>query len=316
MHSKNLLLGACFALFLLPGCNRERSPDEGADGAAPVTVERTGYLAAGQLMEASGLQASHARAGDFFVHNDDGEPDLFAINERGAHLGRVSIVPAKNRDWEDLAMVPVAGGHWIVAGDIGDNWAKRESIRLYFADEPRTGINDRYSGFVNLQHWLDLTYPDGPRDCEAMAYDPAGNRILLLSKRDKPPRLYAIGLETALTSDRAELEFLGAIHPLRPPTFEDSAHWGGRTDWISQPTGLDISPDGMEAVVLTYRSLYRFRREQGEDWLGAMQRQPDEMIGPPAPQNEAVAYSIDGKSIFVTTEKLPAPLHKVVFNDQ
>jgi hypothetical protein len=68
--------------------------------------------------------------------------------------------------------------------------------------------------------------------------------------------------------------------------------------------------------VLTYRSLYRFRRQQGEDWLSALQRQPDEMIGPPAPQNEAVAYSVDGKSVFVTTEKLPAPVHKVVFQDQ
>ena len=51
-----------------------------------VTVERTGFLSAGQLMEASGLLASHARNGDFFVHNDDGEPELYAINQRGAHL--------------------------------------------------------------------------------------------------------------------------------------------------------------------------------------------------------------------------------------
>jgi hypothetical protein len=315
MHSKNLLLGACLTLYLLPGCEQERGSDKGADDTSPVTVELTGYLAAGALLEASGLQASHARAGDFFVHNDEGEPDLYAIDERGTHLGQVSIVPAKNRDWEDLAAVPVEGGRWIVAGDIGDNWAKRDSIKLYFADEPRTGASDRYSGFVNLRHWLELTYPDGPRDCESMAYDPVDDRILLLSKRDKPPRLYAIGLEAALTKNQAELEFLGTVHPLRPPTLEDRAQWRGRTDWISQPTGMDISPDGLEAMVLTYRSLYRFRRKQGEDWLSALQRQPDEMIGPPAPQNEAVAYSVDGKSVFVTTEKLPAPVYKVVFND-
>jgi hypothetical protein len=314
MHSKILLLGTCLTFLLLPSCDRESGSDGGEDSARAVTVERTGFLSAGQLMEASGLQASHARAGDFFVHNDDGEPDLYAIDQRGAHLGRVSIVPAKNRDWEDLAMVPVEGGRWIVAGDIGDNWAKRESIKLYFADEPHTGRNDRYAGFVNLRHWLNLTYPDGPRDCEAMAYDPVDNRILLLSKRDKPPRLYAIGLEAALTRDQAELEFLGTTHPLRPPTLQDRARWGGRTDWISQPTGMDISPDGTEAVVLTYRSLYRFRRQQGEDWLSALQRQPDEMIGPPAPQNEAVTYSVDGKSVFITTEKLPAAVHKVVFD--
>ncbi len=281
----------------------------------PVSVEQTGYLANRQLIEASGLQASHARAGDFFVHNDEGEPLLYAINETGANLGQVYIVPAKNKDWEDLASVPVGDGRWIVAGDIGDNWAKRKSIKLYFAEEPQTGAHDRYDGHLDLEHWLVLNYPDGPRDCESMAYDPVDKRILLLSKRDKPPRLYAVDLETALGQEEAELEFLGTIHALRPPTPADRARWGGRTDWISQPTGLDISPDGNEAVVLTYRSLYRFRREPGEDWLSAMQRKPDEMVGPPAPQNEAVAYAADGESIYVTTEKIPAPVFRIEFTD-
>lgn len=267
-------------------------------------------------METSGMQASHLRVGDFFVHNDDGGPLIYAINEKGANLGQVSIVPARNKDWEDLAMVPVGDGHWIVAGDIGDNQAKRKSIKLYFAEQPQTGPKDRYSGRLDLKHWIELEYPDGPRDCEAMAYDPIDNRILLLSKRDRPPRLYAVDLGTALNEGEAELEFLGTIHPMRPPTLEDRAHWGGRTDWISQPTGMDISPDGKEAVVITYRSLYRFRRQDDEDWLSALQRMPDEMIGPPAPQNEAVAYSSDGEAVFVTTEKIPAPVFKIKFNTE
>ena len=83
MHSKIPLLGACLALFLLPACDQESASDDGEDSARTVTVERTGFLSAGQLMEASGLQASHARAGDFFVHNDDGEQDLYAINHPG-----------------------------------------------------------------------------------------------------------------------------------------------------------------------------------------------------------------------------------------
>lgn len=315
MRSKNLLLNVCASLCLLSACDGQQGDTHSADASGFASIERSGYLAAGDLIEASGMQASHSRDGDYFLHNDEGLPLLYAIDETGKDLGRIEIVPARNKDWEDLTSVPVEGGRWIVAGDIGDNWAKRRSIKLYFANEPRTGDFDRYSGYVDLQHWLELTYPDGARDCEAMAFDPVENRILLLSKRDKPPRLYAVDLETALTEAEAQLEFLGAIHPLRLPTFEDRAHWGNRTDWISQPTGLDISPDGMEAVVLTYRSLYRFRRQQGEDWLSALQRQPDEVIGPPAPQNEAIAYSADGKSVLVTTEKLPAPVHKVVFRD-
>ena len=208
------------------------------------------------------------------------------------------------------------GGRWIVAGDIGDNKSKRKSIKLYFAEEPVPGKKDRYGGHLELQHRLDLTYPDGPRDCESMSYDPVGKQILLLSKRDKPPRLYAVDLETALTQQSAELEFLGTTSALRPPTRRDRAHWGGRTDWISQPTGLDISADGTEAVVITYRSLYRYRRHENEDWLTAMQRKPEEVVGPPAVQNEAVAFSVDGKkAIYVTTEKRPAPVYRIEFTD-
>lgn len=315
MHSKCLLLSTCTLVFLLSGCDRQTATGTAKQESQTAVVEQMGFLADQQLIEASGLQASHARVGDFFVHNDEGRPLLYAINENGSKLGRLEIVPAKNKDWEDLASVPVGDGRWIVAGDIGDNWARRKSIKLYFAEEPHTDANDRYSGHLDLQHWLVLTYPDGPRDCESMAYDPLGERILLLSKRDKPPRLYSVDLATALDRDEAELEFLGTVHPMRPPTPADKARWGGRTDWISQPTGFDISPDGNEAVVLTYRSLYRFKREPGEDWLSAMQRKPDELIGPPAPQNEAIAYSTDGEAIFVTTEKIPAPVYRIVFAD-
>jgi len=316
MLSRTLMCSTLLMIFLLPGCGPE-SPD-GMPGTTSqvASVEQTGFLASRELIEASGMQASHSRAGDFFVHNDDGQPVIYAINESGSDLGQVSIVPAKNLDWEDLALVPVKDGRWLVAGDIGDNWARREFIKLYFSEEPQTALNDRYAGHVDLVHWLVLTYPDGPRDCESMAYDPVDNRILLLSKRDKPPRLYAIDLETALTQEQAELQFLGTVHPLRPPTPADREHWGGRVDWISQPTAMDISPDGNEAVVVTYRSLYRYRREPGEDWLSAMQREPDELIGPPAPQNEAVAYSADGEAVFVTTEKIPAPVFRVRFNDK
>jgi len=282
----------------------------------PVTVQRTGWLTADELLEVSGMQASTYREGDFFLHNDEGAPVIYVTDKTGADLGSVSIVPAKNRDWEDITSVPADGGRWIVAGDIGDNQARRKSIRLYFAEEPKPGRHERYAGFEELRHRLTLTYPDGPRDCESLAYDPVDQQLLLLSKRDKPARLYAVDLETALTQPKAELTFLGTIARLRPPTARDRRHFGGRTDFISQPTGLDISADGSEAVVVTYRSVYRFRRESGESWLSAMQRQPQEVVGPPAPQNEAIAYSTDGTEIYVTTEKQPAPVFQFIFNDE
>jgi len=300
-------------LMLLSACDQQVD-EQTVEATPPVSITRTGWLASNKIDEASGLQASYSRDGDFFVHNDEGKPVIYAVDETGADVGLVTIIPAKNKDWEDITSVPVGDERWLVIGDIGDNQSKRKSIRLYFIEEPQTGKDDRYAGKTDLKHWINLSYPDGPRDCESMAYDPVNKQILFLSKRDKPPHLYAIDLDTALTQDQATLQYLGATYPLRPPTVSDRLHWGGRADWISQPTGMDISADGTEVSVISYRSLYRYQRNPGEDWLTAMQRKPEEVVGPPAVQNEAIAYSIDGKAIYVTTEKRPAPMHKVIFD--
>lgn len=309
----SLLIPAC--VLLLIACDMQTDSRNVDTAPALVTVAKMGYLDAQKLNEVSGLQASYSYSGDFFTHNDDGKPVIYMIDESGNDLGEMAIEPAKNKDWEDITSVPVGAGRWLVVGDIGDNFTKRKYITLYFAKEPSPGKGGRYSGRLDLEHRLDLTYPDGARDCESMSYDPVGKQILLLSKRDKPARLYAVDLETALNQSQAELIFLGTVAPYRPPTMADRARWGGRTDWISQPTGLDISADGNEAVVITYRSLYRYHRREDEDWLTALQRKPEEVVGPPAPQNEAVAYSLDGKSIFVVSEQLPTPIFRFQFRD-
>ncbi len=316
MKNKKTFFSLAVALLSLTACDQRGTNQSIESTPQPVSITRTGWLASNNLNEASGMQASYSRDGDFFVHNDDGEPVIYAIDSTGADVGSVIIVPAQNKDWEDITSIPVDDGRWLVIGDIGDNWSKRKSIKLYFIDEPQTGKNDRYAGRQELKHWISLNYPDGPRDCESMAYDPVNKQILFLSKRDKPPRLYAIDLVTALSENHAELTLLGTTSSFRPPTIADRAKWGGRTDWISQPTGFDISADGSEAVVITYRSLYRFRRQPDEDWLTAMQRKPVEVVGFSAVQNEAIAYSVDGKEIYVTTEKRPAPIHRVIFNEQ
>jgi len=134
---------------------------------------------------------------------------------------------------------------------------------------------------------------------------------LLMSKRDQPPRLYGIPLDLALWSHEADLEFLGEVPGFRPPTKADILRHPRRGLWVSQPTGMDISPDGRLAAVLTYRSLYLFRREGAENWTDAFQRQPVEIIGPPGAHDEAVTFSPDGRSVYVTTEKRPAPLYRL-----
>ena len=57
--------------------------------------------------------------------------------------------------------------------------------------------------------------------------------------------------------------------------FPDKFYMGS----FSRESRFDISADGSEAVVVTYRSLYRYRRLEGEDWLSALQRRPEEVVG-------------------------------------
>ena len=168
-----------------------------------------------------------------------------------------------------------------------------------------------YPERTEVVHKLKLSYADGPRDVESMAYDPHSGMILLMSKRDRPPRLYGVPLEDALNNESAEAEFLAEVPGFRPPTRRDLLTSPNRGQWVSQPTAMDISADGRLAAVLTYRSLYLFQREEGERWAEAFQREPEEFIGPPGLHDEAVAFSEDQTAIYVTTERRPAPLYKL-----
>ncbi len=313
---KKFISVICLTLILsTSACDLHNSGIEAQDSSTDFELIQAGWLSASDLNEASGMQASYSHPGVFFVHNDDPPPLLYVIDSNGHDLGTVAIEPVKIDDWEDITSVPVDGKRWVVIGNFGDNFARRKYVSLYFAEEPQPDAKGYYDGVQLMQHRIDLTYPDGPRDCESIAYDPTSERLLMLSKRDKPARLYAIDLKTALEENQAELEFLGTITSLRPPSNTDRGIWGNRADYISQPTGFDISPDGSEAAIITYRSIYRFKRQGDEDWLSALQREPQEVVGPPAPQNEAVAYSVDSKHIFVTSERIPTPLFRFTFKD-
>ena len=141
----------------------------------------------------------------------------------------------------------------------------------------------------------------------------AGDMMLddVLSKRDQPPRLYGVPLDLALWQSEVEAEFLAEVPGFRPPTRSDILRSFGRGQWVSQPTGMDISPDGRLAAVITYRSLYVFRREGDESWPDAMQRPPQEFVGPPGLHDEAVGFSADGRSLFVFSERRPSPFYRL-----
>ncbi len=298
-----------FALILisLTACDAIETPS--TVDAAESGFMLSAILESRELDEVSGIQSS--AGGVFFLHNDSGSPSVYIAGPDGRNLGKVRIRDAKNRDWEDISRVPGPDGPLLVLGDIGDNQARYKSVRLYFVAEPRTTRNEGYPEKVDLLHKLKIRYPDGPRDCEAMAYDAGSKMILFLTKRDHPPRLYGLPLDQALQNDAAELQYLGDVPSFTPPTANDLLRHKKPGKWFSQPTGLDISSDGRRAAVITYSSLYVFERAQGESWARAFLNTPIEYTGPPSLQNESVTFGFDEPAVYVSSEHLPAPIYRL-----
>jgi len=302
---KNFLLAAIAVA--LTACG---PPGPAAHQPVSTSIEyrRSGRVQAADIDEISGLQASRRHAGVLWAQDDGDTVGLLALDEHGTDLGRVSIEGARNRNWEDLALIPRDAGDLLVVADTGDNSRRYDSVRLWFVREPEPDADGRFDRSAPLYHTIELRYPDHQQDTEAVAYDPLQERLLFLSKRADPPRLYGLGVDDALTRDAAMLEFLGEVDNFRQPEAADWLTFGGRTRWISQPTGMDISSDGQRAAVITYRSLYLFELGDASDWLAGLNGARIEVIGPDALREEAVTFAANGQDLYVTSEGGRAPL--------
>lgn len=258
----------------------------------PVTV---GHLANPQITEASGLASSRLYPAVLWVINDGGnDPLLFAVGIDGADLGTFRVADADNYDWEALASFEMQDTAYLLIADVGDNWEQRKSCSLYVVEEPAiTKIGLSNDTTVKIAWRIRFTYEEGPRDCEAVAVDTARRRVLLMSKRGRVPTLYELPLQ---------------------PTEEDTITVARRLTTVPHftwPTALDLSPDGRSAVVLTYNSAYLFFRRQNQNWENAFEQQPQGLRFSKLRQQEAACFGFYGKTIYVTSEKVPAPLVRI-----
>lgn len=259
------------------------------------------------IAEISGLAASRRVPDRLWAINDSDNGNLLhLVGADGRRIGTWPVDGARNYDWEDLAGYTLDGQPWLLIADTGDNGGLRDDIELIAVREPDPAAPPAP---LPVAWKLTVRWPDGPRDCEAMAVDPHAGEILLLAKKRVPAQVFRVPLPRGGEApDPVVAEQIASIAAIPQPTDDDLRRAPPGARYMSQVTSADLSPDGLRLVVLTYREAYLLSRAPGEAWREALRREPLRLRMPPLVQAEAIAFDRDGRAIWVGTEKLPAPL--------
>lgn len=264
----------------------------------------SGVILDSRLSDLSGLAASHAHADTLWVLNDGGSgPNLYAIGTRGGLIATLRVAGVVNTDWEDLAAFDQGGRHYLLIADTGDNGGLRKTLQLHVIEEPRSLAD----GVLQPAWSIAFRWPDGARDCEAVAVDAARGEILLVSKRRRPPEVFVLPLRpsTGQLQVARLVGHLAGIPDPDPDTLRLDPHLARMR---SQVTAADLSPDGRILAVLTYRDVLLYRRPGAPNWPGAFARKPQVHGVPWLVQAEALGWSADGQALYATGEHSPAPL--------
>jgi hypothetical protein len=223
----SLLLAAC-----APGASDE-TPDDA--GNAHCDSARNIAALPAKLHEASGVAASTRHTGILWVHNDSGEPIIFAIDTLGNERARVRI-SLPNTDWEDIAVAPCPEGSCIYLGAIGDNLQRRQDRAVLRFPEPDLKATTPIKP-VKLRYRL----PNGAHDTEALFVLPDARIFLVTKGRSGPITVFRF-------PDQPSAEDVNALEEVQQLT-------PGLVQLPDMVTGADAMPDGKVIAIRTYSAL-------------------------------------------------------------
>jgi hypothetical protein len=237
-----------------------------------------------RIDEASGMAVSQVHRGVVWIINDSkGGPYVYGIDATGATVARLTLANLANRDWEALAPgVDDSGDPALWIGEIGDNDARFDSVKLYRIPEP-TELGDQQSPWRRYE----LTYPDGAHNAEALMVDPSDGTIYVVTKEALGAGVYA--------TDGAPV----------PGTTTTMRRVGSAPMFVTDGA---ISPNADQVALRTYTSLYLYPAGSflsGDDAGGGRFGLPSQ------PQGESLAYLRDGKSVLVGSEGIDTAIYEV-----
>lgn len=164
---------------------------------------------------------------------------------------------ARSSPWACSGAVCPSLQDGLSAADIGDNQRIRTYVTVYRVVEP-TVAPDQTPVTVQLEEVdaLELEYPDGAHDAEALIVDPDSGDLLIVSKEDDGEGVVFRAAAPHSVASRIPLEVVTTL------SFGSDALPGGE-----KVTGGDASPDGSAILLRTGTSAFWWQRpESGPLW--------------------------------------------------
>lgn len=251
---------------------------------------RIGRIDSERLREVSGLAVSRRNKDVIWVHNDSGDgPFIYAVNPKGEVLATFSVTAAQAVDWEDTAIGPgpEPNEDYLYIADTGDNRARRSSVVIYRVREPIVDPNARAANGRTLPaDAIQVIWPDGPKDVEAIFVDPLTRDIYLISKRELFSHLYCLRYPQSLkTVNKAESVM---VLPL------------------GLVTAADISYDGTLIVVRTMIDAYLWKKQPNQPVSAAFSGRAWKIPLQPELQGEAIGLDRKGQAYTISEGQNPA----------
>lgn len=260
----------------------------------PTRVAWQGTLETEALNESSGLASSRKNKGILWSLNDSGSPaEIFAFTETGKPHSTWPVAMQTPTDWEAMDVFNYANRSYLLLADVGDNLAIREKVTLTVVAEP--DLNQPVTT-LPVSWQVQVRYPDGPRDCEAVAVDTTSSpaRILMMTKRIYPNELYEVPLLTEST-EIVVAKKIAEIAGINRSTSPDFAKYGGLAAFMGMPTGMDYQ--GGRLLVTTLKDAYLFE-------VSAPQKTLRRLLLPSKGQREAIAFdAFNNQRAFITEER-------------
>jgi hypothetical protein len=247
------------------------------------------------INELSGFAASRTYPGLIWAHNDSGDTArLFLINKAGKTIATVALEGIEARDWEDMA----AAAGYLYIGDSGDNMRVMENIKIHRFQEPKLDPQ-KLGQYISLSssniETATVTYPDGPRDAESLAVGPDGT-LLIVSKSFAGSNFYVS--QTPFRRGAIVLKKTGS-------TFQ----FGSTGLFTKLATSGDLSRDGRKLLIGTYSQIYEFPLTRPFDFTSIDTKNPKIQELPSLKQSESTCYDLEGKQIYVSSEKAKPPVY-------